>query len=44
MLVLEEHVRRRREIHDLYVRLLKEVKGVRVMCQPGEEILTRTIG
>ncbi|WP_026207447.1 DegT/DnrJ/EryC1/StrS family aminotransferase [Butyricimonas synergistica] len=35
MLVLEEHVRRRREIHDLYVRLLKEVKGVRVMCQPG---------
>ncbi|WP_065219526.1 MULTISPECIES: DegT/DnrJ/EryC1/StrS family aminotransferase [Butyricimonas] len=35
MLVLEEHVRRRREIHDLYVRLLKGVKGVRVMCQPG---------
>ena len=35
MFVLEEHVRRRREIHDLYVRLLKEVKGVRVMCQPG---------
>lgn len=35
MLVLEEHVRRRREIHDLYARLLKGVKGVRVMCQPG---------
>ena len=35
MFVLEEHVRRRREIHDLYARLLKEVKGVRVMCQPG---------
>ncbi len=34
MFVLEEHVRRRREIHDLYVRLLKDVKGVRVMCQP----------
>ena len=44
MLVLEEHVRGRREMHDLYVQLLKEVKGVRVMCQPGEEILTRTIG
>ena len=34
MFVLEEHVRRRREIHDLYVRLLKDVKGIRVMCQP----------
>ena len=34
MFVLEEHVRRRREIHDLYARLLKDVKGVRVMCQP----------
>ena len=34
MFVLEEHVRRRKEIHDLYVRLLKDVKGVRVMCQP----------
>ncbi len=35
MFVLEEHVRRRREIHDLYVRLLEGVKGVNVMCQPG---------
>ena len=34
MFVLEEHVRRRREIHDLYVRLLEGVKGVNVMCQP----------
>ena len=34
MFVLEEHVRRRREIHDLYVRLLDGMKGVRVMCQP----------
>ncbi len=34
MLVLEEHVRRRREIHDLYAQLLKDVKGIRVMCQP----------
>jgi len=34
MFVLEEHVRRRREIHDLYVRLLDGVKGVKVMCQP----------
>ena len=36
MFVLEEHVARRREIHDLYVRLLDRVKGVEVMCQPAE--------
>ena len=35
MFVLEEHVARRREIHDLYVKLLDGVKGVKVMCQPG---------
>ena len=35
MFVLEEHVARRREIHDLYVRLLDGVKGVKVMCQPA---------
>ena len=34
MFVLEEHVARRREIHDLYVRSLNGVRGVRVMCQP----------
>ncbi len=34
MFVLDEHVARRREIHDLYVKLLNEVKGVKVMCQP----------
>ena len=34
MFVLEEHVARRREIHDLYVKLLHGVKGVKVMCQP----------
>lgn len=34
MFVLEEHVARRREIHDLYVKLLAGVKGVKVMCQP----------
>ena len=34
MFVLEEHVARRRAIHDLYVRLLSGVKGVKVMCQP----------
>lgn len=34
MFVLEEHVARRREIHDLYVRLLDGVKGVKVMWQP----------
>lgn len=34
MFVLEDHVARRREIHDLYVKLLGGVKGVKVMCQP----------
>ena len=34
MFVLEDHVARRQEIHDLYVRLLDGVKGVKVMCQP----------
>ena len=34
MFVLEDHVARRLEIHDLYVRLLDGVKGVKVMCQP----------
>ena len=34
MFVLEEHVARRQEIHDLYVRLLDRVTGVKVMCQP----------
>ena len=34
MFVLEDHVARRREIHDLYVKLLNGVNGVKVMCQP----------
>lgn len=34
MFVLDEHIARRREIHDLYVKLLVGVKGVKVMCQP----------
>ena len=34
MFVLEEHVARGREIHDLYVNLLDGVKGVKVRCQP----------
>lgn len=34
MFVLDEHVTRRRAIHDLYVKLLAGVKGVKVMCQP----------
>ena len=34
MFVLDEHVARRREIHNLYVKLLNVVKGVKVMCQP----------
>ena len=34
MFVLEDHVARRREIHDLYVKLLEGVKGVKVLFQP----------
>ena len=34
MFVLDEHIARRRKIHDLYVKLLAGVKGVKVMCQP----------
>ena len=34
MFVLDEHIVRRRVIHDLYVKLLAGVKGVKVMCQP----------
>ena len=34
MFVLDEHIARRREIHGLYVRLLADVPGVRVMSQP----------
>ena len=34
MFVLDEHVARRRAIHDLYVKLLAGLKGVKVMCQP----------
>lgn len=37
MFVLEDHVARRREIHDLYVTLLGGVKGIKVMCQPEGE-------
>ena len=37
MFVLDEHVARRREIHDLYVKLLAGVKGVKVTCQPEGE-------
>ena len=37
MFVLDEHVARRRAIHDLYVKLLVGVKGVKVMCQPEGE-------
>ena len=37
MFVLDAHVARRREIHDLYVKLLAGVKGVKVMCQPEGE-------
>ena len=37
MFVLDEHVARRREIHDLYVKLLAGMKGVKVMCPPEGE-------
>ena len=37
MFVLDEHVARRRAIHDLYVKLLAGMKGVKVMCQPEGE-------
>ncbi|NDV58993.1 DegT/DnrJ/EryC1/StrS aminotransferase family protein [Bacteroides sp. 519] len=36
MFVLEEHIARRREIHDLYTELLKDVPGVNVMQNPSE--------
>jgi len=38
MLVLESHVTRRRQIHDLYVRLLNGIKGITVKCNPNENI------
>lgn len=38
MLVLESHVERRRQIHDLYVRLLNGIKGITVKCNPNENI------
>lgn len=37
MYVLDEHVARRREIHDLYTELLQNVKGVTVMQRPSDE-------
>ena len=37
MLVLDEHIARRREIHALYTRLLADVQGITVMQNPSEE-------
>ena len=37
MLVLDEHIARRREIHALYTRLLAGVQGITVMQNPSEE-------
>lgn len=34
MLVVESHVARRRQIHDLYVRLLSDIEGITVKCNP----------
>ena len=36
MLVLDEHIARRREIHALYTRLLADVQGITVMQNPSE--------
>lgn len=36
MLVLESHIARRREIHDLYTELLKDVPGITVMQNPSD--------
>ena len=35
MFVLDSHIARHREIHDLYVRLLANVKGITVKCNPN---------
>lgn len=37
MEVLEEHIRRRRENHDRYCELMKDVAGVTVMCAPSAD-------
>ena len=37
MEVLEEHIRRRRENHDRYRELMKDVSGVTVMCAPSAD-------
>ncbi|MEL5892548.1 aminotransferase class I/II-fold pyridoxal phosphate-dependent enzyme [Bacteroides sp. GD17] len=37
MFVLDEHVARRRAIHDLYTELLKNVPGITVMQNPDED-------
>lgn len=36
MYVLDEHITRRREIHQLYTKLLKDVQGITVLQNPGE--------
>ena len=38
MFVLEEHISRRRTNHKLYTELLKEVPGIRVLQNPGEQV------
>jgi dTDP-4-amino-4,6-dideoxygalactose transaminase len=37
MLVLEEHIARRREIHQLYTDLLKDIHGITIMQNPSNE-------
>ena len=37
MYVLDEHVARRREIHSLYTKLLKDVEGITVMQRPSAD-------
>jgi dTDP-4-amino-4,6-dideoxygalactose transaminase len=37
MLILEEHIARRREIHQLYTNLLKDIHGITIMQNPSNE-------
>lgn len=37
MLVLDEHIQRRREIHQLYTELFAEAKGIEVMQNPSKD-------
>jgi len=36
MTILNEHIRHHQHVHDLYMELLKEVKGIEVHCNPSK--------